>query len=146
MSNLLNPGSAATAAPAAAARRTWSGWGKTTAWAGGAVAAVAAGAVAGLWFLPFAAGLAVGLVSVRRRRRVILPATGILAAVSWVLPLAWQAGHGLPVTGTARTAAALAGLPASAALVIAVTMLVAVVQAMLGAWLGRTIGGWPRRS
>jgi hypothetical protein len=38
-----------------------------------------------------------------------------------------------------RSIAALAGLPASAAVAIAVTLLVAVVQAAAGLWLGRAL-------
>lgn len=150
MSELLNTGPAAATAPGAtAAARARAGRGRTTAaWTGGGVVAagaVAAGAAAGVWFLPFAAGLAVGLAGARRRRLVILPASALIAVVGWAVPLVRQAAHGLPVTGTARTAAALAGLPASAALVIGATLLVAVIQAVLGAWLGRAITGWPRR-
>jgi len=39
----------------------------------------------------------------------------------------------------ARTIAALAGLPASAAAAIGVTLLVAAIQAAAGVWLGRAL-------
>jgi hypothetical protein len=43
----------------------------------------------------------------------------------------------------ARTIAALAGLPASAAVAIAVTLVVAVLQAVAGLWLGRALAPGP---
>jgi hypothetical protein len=46
---------------------------------------------------------------------------------------------GLPEGAVAREIAALAGLPASPAVAIAVTLLVAVIQAAVGLWLGRAL-------
>lgn len=105
----------------------------------GAVIVIAAGAAAGFWFLPFAAGLALGLLARYGRLRAALPVSAAVAAAGWAAPLAWQAGGGEPVGATARSVAALAGLPASAALVVGITVLVAVVQAITGAWLARAI-------
>ncbi len=54
--------------------------------------------------------------------------------------MAWLAlRDGLPETSVARTIAALGGLPAHAATGIAVTLLVAAVQAAAGLWLGRAL-------
>lgn len=106
-----------------------------------AVIVIAAGTAAGLWYLPFAAGLAAGLTARRRRLRVVLLASVGIAVAGWAVPLAWRAWHGEPVGATARAVAALAGLPASAALVVGVTLLVAAVQAITGVWLARAIGG-----
>jgi hypothetical protein len=111
-------------------------------WGAGCVAATAIlglGALAGLWFLPLLAGVGAGLAA----RRRMLPVVVVVAAAGWAVPLAWLAARGQPIGGTARTIAALAGLPASAALVVAVTLLIAVVQALLGLWLVRAL--WPRR-
>jgi hypothetical protein len=103
---------------------------------------VAAGALAGWWFLPFLAGLGMGLAAHfgRLRLRATLPAAVLVAAVGWGAALAWLAlRDGLPEVTVARTIAALAGLPASAAVAMAVTLLVAAVQAAAGLWLGRAL-------
>jgi hypothetical protein len=103
---------------------------------------VAAGALAGWWFLPFLAGLAAGLAVRlgRLRLRAALAAAVAVAAAGWGAALAWLAlRDGLPEVAVARSIAALAGLPASAAVAIAVTLLVAVVQAAAGLWLGRAL-------
>jgi hypothetical protein len=107
-----------------------------------AAAILAVGALAGLWYLPFLAGLATGVVARygRLRLRVSLPAIVIVAAVGWGAAVAWLAlRDGLPEVAVAKSIAALAGLPASAAVAIAVTLLVAVVQAAAGLWLGRAL-------
>ena len=103
---------------------------------------VAAGALAGWWFLPFLAGLAAGLAVRlgRLRLRAALAAAVAVAAAGWGAALAWLAlRDGLPEVAVARSIAALAGLPASAAVAIAVTLLMAVVQAAAGLWLGRAL-------
>ena len=106
------------------------------------VAIVAAGALAGWWFLPFVAGLGTGLAARfdQLRLRATLPAAVAVAVVGWGAALAWLAlRDGLPEVSVARTIAALAGLPASAAVAIAVTLVVAAVQAAAGLWLGRAL-------
>jgi hypothetical protein len=105
-------------------------------------AVIAAGALAGLWYLPFLAGLAAGLVARygRLRLRVTLPAVVIVAAAGWGAALAWLALRDkLPEQSVARSIAALGGLPAHATVGIAVTLLVAVIQAVAGLWLGRAL-------
>jgi hypothetical protein len=106
------------------------------------VVIVAAGALAGWWFLPFVAGLAAGLAAGygRWRLRASLPAAMLVAALGWGAALAWLAlRDGLPEIAVARAIAALAGLPASAAAAIGVTLLVAAIQAAAGLWLGRAL-------
>lgn len=103
---------------------------------------VAAGALAGWWFLPFLAGLGTGLAAHygRLRLRATLPAAVAVAAVGWGAALAWLAlRDGLPEVTVARTIAALAGMPASAAVAIALTLVVAALQAAVGLWLGRAL-------
>jgi hypothetical protein len=102
---------------------------------------VAAGALAGWWFLPFLAGLAGGLAAHygRWRLRVSLPAVMLVAAAGWGAALWWLVRGGLPEGAVAREIAALAGLPASSAVAIAVALLVAVIQAAVGLWLGRAL-------
>jgi hypothetical protein len=103
-----------------------------------AIALVAAGAALGFWFLPFLLGLATGPVMRRGgwRLRVIVPAVVVMAAAGWGLALLVPALRGVPVGATARTIAAVAGLPAVAALVIAITLALSIVQALAGLWLG----------
>ena len=106
------------------------------------VVIVAAGALAGWWFLPFLAGLAAGLAIrlARLRLRTALAGAAAVAAAGWGAALAWLAlRDGLPEVAVGRSIAALAGLPASAAAAIAMTLLVAVVQAAVGLWLGRAL-------
>jgi hypothetical protein len=100
-----------------------------------------AGARLGLWFVPFAAGV---LETVVRPRpgRVLTAAAGAVAG--WALALWIMALSSLPVGATARAIAALAGLPPYAAVTVAVTLLVAALQALTGAWLGRAV--FPRRA
>ena len=103
---------------------------------------VAAGALAGWWFLPFLAGLGTGLAVHfgRLRLRAALPAAVLVAAGGWAAALAWLAlRDGLPEVAVARTIAALAGLPASAVVTMAVTLVVAALQAAAGLWLGRAL-------
>jgi hypothetical protein len=116
------------------------GWWAAVCLAGAAVVAVAA--EAGLWFVPFAVGLAAGLVAPRAgwRTRRALAAVLVMAAAGWGAPLVWHAVAGEPVGATARVIAALAGLPAHAVFGVVFALLVACVQAAVGLWLGRAVG------
>jgi hypothetical protein len=107
---------------------------------------VAAGALLGWWFMPFLAGLAAGLAARygRWRLRVTLPATVAVAAAGWGAALWWLARGGLPEGAVAREIAALAGLPPHAPAAVVVTLLVAVIEAAVGLWLGRALA--PGRS
>ena len=121
---------------------------RTAAWilGGLAVAVVLAlTAQAGLWFMPFVAGLAAGLAGRRAAQPPVrtLATVTAAAAAGWAAPLWWQALRGWPVGATARVLAALAGLPAYAVTGVAATLLVAVVQAVAGLWLGWVLT--PRR-
>ena len=104
---------------------------------------VAAGALAGWWFVPFLAGLAAGLAARygRWRTRAALLATVVVTAAGWGAALWWLVLHGLPEGAVAREIAALAGLPPHAPVAIAVTLLVAVIQGIVGLWLGRALAG-----
>ncbi len=122
--------------------------GSVSAWALGfasGTALIAAGAAAGVWFIPFVIGLLAGIACRLGgwRLRVTLTAVTLMAMIGWSIPLWWAALHGQPVGATARVIAALAGLPAQAAVGIAATLLVAVLQALVGAWLGRTLAPRP---
>lgn len=98
---------------------------------------VAGTAAAGLWFVPFAAGVAAGLLSLRRPK--VVPATVAGAVAGWALPLWILALRGLPAGATARAIAALAGIPPYAAVAIVVTLLLAALQTLAGAWLARAL-------
>jgi hypothetical protein len=101
--------------------------------------------VAGAWFLPYAAGLLAGFVTGAGswRLRVTLAAVTTAAIVGWGVPLGWPALHGQPSAGPARAVAVLTGRPTSPLAGLAASLLVAVVQALTGAWLGRVFS--PRR-
>jgi hypothetical protein len=104
---------------------------------------VAATAAVGLWFAPFVAGVAAGMASLRRPG--VVPAATLGAVAGWALPLWILALRGLPAGATARAIAALAGIPpyAAVAVAVAVTLLLAALQTLAGAWLARAF--FPRR-
>jgi hypothetical protein len=106
---------------------------------------IAGGAVAGWWFVPFATGVLAGLANRIGRwpTRVALPAVAIVAALGWMAPLVWSVLGGQPYIAVARVIAALLGLPASAAVGIALTLAVAVIQGVVGYWLGRALTPMP---
>jgi hypothetical protein len=113
-----------------------------------AVVIITAGALLGLWFIPFLAGLAAGLAAHAGhwRLRVTLPVTAVIAAGGWGVALWWLVLRGMPEGAVAREIAALAGLPPYAPVAVAVTLLVAVIQAAAGLWLGRALmPGYGRR-
>lgn len=112
------------------------GWWLAAVVAGTVVIAVTA--QAGLWFVPFIAGLITGIAVRRldRRLRHALPAVIVVAAAGWGVPLVWQAVRGEPTGATARVIAALAGLPPHAVFGVVFTLLVASLQAVVGLWLG----------
>jgi len=104
--------------------------------------AVIAGATAvGLVFVPLLAGLAAGVANRTGAwpPRVALPAVAATAGLGWILPFALGGAHGNAGGQLARSVGALTGLPAGAAVVAALTMLIAVVQALAGYYLARVI-------
>jgi hypothetical protein len=105
------------------------------------VAVIAGGTFVGWWFLPFAAGLVAGLANRIGgwRTRIALPAIIVMALVGWGIPLLWQELHGQPYGPVAREIAAIGGLPGYSAVGFAVTLLIAVAQAVVGYWLGRAL-------
>jgi hypothetical protein len=105
-----------------------------------ALAACSLGAYLGAWWVPFPVGVAVGLpvVAARLGRGGVLAATAG-AVLGWALPLWTMALSSLPAGATARTIAALAGLPAQAGVAVAVTLLLAALQVLVGAWLARAV-------
>lgn len=119
--------------------RAWFGWWAAVSVAGAAIVAVAA--EAGLWFMPFAVGLAAGLAAPRAGwpTRRALAAVLVMAAAGWGAPLIWPVAAGQPVGATARVIAALGGLPPHAAFGVVFVLLVACVQAAAGLWLGRAV-------
>lgn len=128
--------------PAAVVRRTASRGQRYAAVAVGA-AFVAASTAVGLWFAPFALGVFLGVMGLARdlRSRTALWCGAAAAALGWAVPLVVRAVAGEPVVATARVAAAMTGLPAVGWIFIAVTLLIAALQAMMGAWLGRSLAG-----
>ena len=95
----------------------------------------------GLWFAPFALAVAIGVFARRSRGAVLTVTAGAVAG--WAVALWIMALNGLPVGATARTIAALAGLPPYAAVAVAVTLLLAALQALTGTWLARAV--FPRQ-
>ena len=102
---------------------------------------VAATAQAGLWWVPFPAGVLAGLASRRWRRVVLVTVAGAVAG--WALPLWIMALLGYPSGATARAIAGFAGLPPYATVMVIITLLLAALQVLAGAWLARALA--PRR-
>jgi hypothetical protein len=106
---------------------------------------IGAGAAVGWWFMPFAAGVLAGLANRIGRwpTHVALAAVAVVTAVGWGAPLLWSVLRGEPYGAVARVIAALLGLPAHAAVGIALTVAVSVVQGLVGYWLGRALTPMP---
>jgi hypothetical protein len=124
--------------------------GPTSLWLLGAaagVAAIAAGAMAGLWFVPFAVGLITGAAGRPGgwRGRVLAPAVAVLAVAGWGIPLGWPSVRGEPAGATARVITELAGLHVAVPAGIPLTLLGAVLQALAGLSLGWAATARPRR-
>lgn len=103
--------------------------------------AIWAGATRGVWFMPFIIGALIGLSAPKAAvsAKMALAAACLAGLTGWVLPLLWLLLHGEPVGATARVVAALAGLPPYAAVVVVATVLIAVLQAAVGTWLGWSV-------
>jgi hypothetical protein len=106
---------------------------------------VAGAAAAGWWFVPFLVGVLAGVANWigAWRLRVALPAVAVMAAVGWAAPLALSVLRGQPYVAMARVIATGLGLPEHATAAIALTVLVAVAQALAGYWLGRALAPRP---
>lgn len=104
-------------------------------------ALIAGAAQAGWWFAPFIVGTLAGVANWigAWRARMAVPAIVVMAAAGWGVPLAWAELHGQRSGSVARLISAILGLPVSAANGLAVTIAVAVVQALVGYWLGRAL-------
>ena len=61
------------------------------------------------------------------------------AILGWAIPIWALALDGQPVGATARAIAALAGLPPYAGVTVAVVLLLAALQVLVGAWLARGV-------
>jgi hypothetical protein len=124
-------------------RHRWHRW-STSTWLLGLLAGaviIAAATPVGWWFMPFVVGLAAGFANRVGGWpwRLAVPAVAVMAAVGWAAPLWIGVLRGLPYGGVARVIAALTGLPGGAAAGVIGTLLVAVVQALIGYWLGRAL-------
>jgi hypothetical protein len=84
------------------------------------------------WYLPFLAGLILGGWRLRA-------GAAVAGAGGWGLVLLGRWWSGEPVGGAAAVTAALAGLPALPWLIVAVTLLIAVLQGLCGAWLSWSV-------
>jgi len=95
------------------------------------------GAWLGLWWLPFVAGVGAGLTGWRARSAVCWGAVAVIAG--WGVTLWIPALLGAPAGATAREVAALAGLPPHAFVAVVATLLVGVLQVLVGVWLTRAV-------
>jgi hypothetical protein len=68
----------------------------------------------------------------------------LAVVVGWGAALWWPALSGAPAGATARTIAALAGLPPHAWAAVAATLLLGVLQSVVAFWLARSVTHRPR--
>jgi hypothetical protein len=103
------------------------------------VLVIVGGSELGWWFVPFVAGLGAGLANRIGGWRVLiaLPAVAVMALAGLALPLLWQTFPGGQPYTTVATEFALLGLADHSPAVFALTLLFAVIQALVGYWLGR---------
>src|SRR5262245_28101326 len=105
------------------------------------VAVIAAATTVGWSFVPLLAGLAAGAANRASRwpPRVALPAVAGMAAAGWIAPFLLPNVPGNAGGALVRTAGALTGLPGDAVGVIALTALIAVLQALAGYCLASAV-------
>lgn len=98
------------------------------------VAVIAAATAIGWSFVPLLAGLAAGAANRAGGwpPRVALPAVAGMAAAGWIAPFLLHAVPAGAGGALARTASVLTGLPGDAVGVVALTALIAVLQALAG--------------
>ncbi|HEY4019859.1 MAG TPA: hypothetical protein VGM75_14295 [Pseudonocardiaceae bacterium] len=116
-------------------------------WPAGAVLGILVvwfGSDLGLWFAPVVVGLLAGIGTGLRRNRwpAAYGLAALVAVVGWVLPLGLRAVAGQPVMGAANTTADLAGFAGAGSVVLAATVIVALLQSVVGTWLGRAVTCW----
>ncbi len=91
------------------------------------------GVLAGAWWAPFVAGLAIG--AVQPRARFAIPAGAVIGLLGWAVPLAvlqLQYGAGQ----AASSLAAIMGFGHQSAIPIILTLAVGLLLGLTGAWLG----------
>jgi hypothetical protein len=97
-----------------------------------------AGVLLGLWWTPFATGLA--LSALDRRGRITVPAGAAIGLLAWAVPLvAIHARYGLGPT--ASSLAAIMGFGHQGVLPLILTLLVGALLGASGAWLGAAARG-----
>ena len=97
-----------------------------------------AGMLLGLWWMPFVAGLFIGLTV--RHARIAIPTGAVIGLIGWGLPLiAEQFRYGLGPT--AGSLAAIMGFTHQAAVPLILTCLVGLLLGVTGAWLSSALRG-----
>jgi hypothetical protein len=92
-----------------------------------------AGVLAGAWWAPFVAGLAIGFV--QPRARLAVPGGAIVGLLAWALPLAaLQIRYG--AGSAADSLAAIMGFGHIGAIPVVLTCTVGLLLGLTGAWLG----------
>jgi hypothetical protein len=92
-----------------------------------------AGVLAGAWWAPFVAGLAIGFL--QPRARVAVPVGAMVGLLAWALPLgALQVRYG--AGSAAESLAAIMGFSQLGAIPVVLTCAVGLLLGLTGAWLG----------
>ncbi|HEX9559943.1 MAG TPA: hypothetical protein VGA76_01790 [Candidatus Dormibacteraeota bacterium] len=92
-----------------------------------------AGVLLGVWWAPFAFGLAFGVV--QPRARIALPVGAAIGLVGWLFPLVAMDARSGPGPA-AQSLSAILGFGHQAAIPVILTLLVGTLLGLTGAWLG----------
>ena len=95
------------------------------------------GVLLGLWWAPFLAGGAIGLVL--ERPRAALPLGAMAGLLSWLLPLA-GVGIRYGVGPTASSLASIMGFGPQGGVPVVLSLLVGTLLGLTGAWLASAAG------
>jgi hypothetical protein len=102
---------------------------------------IGGGATIDWWFAPVVVGVLTGIAAKWGAwpGRVTVPAVVLMCAGGWGGALVYYSVRGAPVGATARTMAAIAGLPPYAAVGVAAAIGLSIVFGLTGLWLGRAL-------
>jgi hypothetical protein len=104
-----------------------------------AVAVIWLGNEFGQWYFTFVVGLVIGLWG--RPGFLTWVGSWAVGVIGWGLPLALQAIRA-PVLKTANVVAGIAGLGNNGTVVVIVTVLIGLLLATIGVWLGTALRAW----
>ena len=101
-----------------------------------AVLLALAGVLLGVWWAPFAVGVAIGALD--RRARITVPAGAAAGLLGWTIPLV-VANTRYGLGPTAQSIAAIMGFGHQGAIPVVLSVVLGTVLGAAGAWLGSAV-------